>query len=424
MSRVFNGHTDAFERLIIFGALPSDHIQRADYDYSTDLKVELQKRDREEREGQRPIPTHTGKPLGKHLGKVRPRKAPIPSDLGKPISVGELLKSRANAEWIVDSFGAKGALVSLAADVGTGKTTFLYSLASCIVKGEPFLKNKDGIGQLTTKKSRVLFVQADEPKNDCWRKCKIMGLTPDAFDFVFSEDGFNSLDLPRLERLIDEGGYGVVMLDSVTTLLANRGVSIKDPEFAKPLYDLNNLASRKNILIVITSHLRKPEHQQRGDVSMFDILGAGTQVGAVSDVWAISRAPNSTPKQCQFVLSCLEKARNCEVGTCWNLEGNKEDLSWVFESVTGEEELLPSVKKDLRSYAELYLSESEEWRTIEEVAIHFGKNKEHTRAVLMDLFVEEVIERKKQKLGIEVGGRPKWVYRGKRGFPRCAGIGM
>ncbi len=45
MSSVFNDHTDAFERLVQLGVLTIDHKQRDDFDYSTQLKAELSKRD-------------------------------------------------------------------------------------------------------------------------------------------------------------------------------------------------------------------------------------------------------------------------------------------------------------------------------------------------------------------------------------------
>ena len=115
---------------------------------------------------------------------LRNQKKTIRVDVGKPpISVGDLIKSMENAEWIVDGFGAQRALVMIAADVRTVKTTLLYAMATAIGKGKPFLLNAEGIGQLTTQKRKVLFVQADEPKNDCWRKSKIMGLKDDEFEF-------------------------------------------------------------------------------------------------------------------------------------------------------------------------------------------------------------------------------------------------
>ena len=40
---MFDDQTDAFERLVTLGALASDHVQREEYDYSTDLKNHLKK---------------------------------------------------------------------------------------------------------------------------------------------------------------------------------------------------------------------------------------------------------------------------------------------------------------------------------------------------------------------------------------------
>ena len=62
------------------------------------------------------------------------------------------------------------------------------------------------------------------------------------------------------------------------------GISIKDSEFCIPLYKLNNLASELKILIVINAYLRKVD---RTKVNMNAILVAGTQPGAVSDVWSM-----------------------------------------------------------------------------------------------------------------------------------------
>tara|TARA_Y100001968_G_C19324652_1_gene701055 strand:- start:469 stop:1191 length:723 start_codon:yes stop_codon:yes gene_type:complete len=240
-----------------------------------------------------------------------------------------------------------------------------------------------------------------------------MGIDPDAFHFIFGEDGFDTLDIPQLERLILEENFNVIMLDSVTTLIGNKGVSMNDPKFSSPLYELNKLASRRRVLIIITSHLRKPLHQKRTGVSMFDILGTGTQAGSVNDVWGLWRKEDTTQKELRFVLSCLDKARNCKAGTTWNLKGDIEDFSWRFESIANEKELLPSIKKKLSTRAEELLCETDEWKTIEEIANYFDKNKEVTRDVLMDLFIREKVERKKQQLGLRVGGRPKWLYRGK-----------
>ncbi len=73
------------------------------------------------------------------------------------MSEGDLIKSRENAEWVVDGFGAQGALLMIAADVGTGKTTLLYAMATAIGKRKPFLLNAEGIGQLKIHKKCYSF---------------------------------------------------------------------------------------------------------------------------------------------------------------------------------------------------------------------------------------------------------------------------
>ena len=96
---MFDEQTDAFERLICLGKLPNDHKQIKHYDYRTDLKVELKKRDRQ----------------STHL-----------SDVQKPLSVKDLLTKRKPTEWVIEQIGAKGNLVLLAGESGRHKTSLIY----------------------------------------------------------------------------------------------------------------------------------------------------------------------------------------------------------------------------------------------------------------------------------------------------------
>ena len=73
-------------------------------------------------------------------------------------------------------------------------------------------------------------------------------------------------DVGRLEDQV-VGKYGAIFLDSITTLLAGQKHSNKDYEYAMPLYVLNDLASRKGLLIVMSSHLKKPENGDRTRVT-------------------------------------------------------------------------------------------------------------------------------------------------------------
>ncbi len=324
-------------------------------------------------------------------------------DVGKgPKSIDELLKRRRPAEWIVDLFGARGACVLLAGESGAGKTSLLYQMANAISKGKLFM------GQLNTVKNKVLILQADESFNNALDKLQLMGIDA-GIDFLFGEDGWDTLDIGRIRREVKEGGYGVLFLDSVTTLLTNRGYSMRDPEFASPLYELNSLASELNILIVCNAHLRKPDGL-RQEVCIHDVIGAGTQSGAVSDIWGLWSATKPEFDN-HYVLKCLGK-RNCQTGTILNLEGNEEDFSWYLKSV-GKDDLLPKKKQELSDQVLLLLHSGQEWRTANEIALAIGSNPEHTRRICKKLFLEGEIAREKKASD---GGRPLWLY-GPKTFP-------
>ena len=122
-----------------------------------------------------------------------------------------------------------------------------------------------------------------------------------------SDEYGHYLDINVLRRTIQVNKYKVVFIDSITGLLMGNGINIKDSEFSKPLYKLNNLASELEILIIISAHLTK---EDRSEVNLNDILGTGTQSGAVSDIWSIWTDEQDNEL---FYLKCLGK-RNCEKG--------------------------------------------------------------------------------------------------------------
>ena len=84
----------------------------------------------------------------------------------KPIPLSQLMDQWKPREWIVDLFGAKGSSVLLAADKGSGKTTFIYRMAEALGCKRMFMS------ELKTKKSKVFVWQADESKNNALDKFK------------------------------------------------------------------------------------------------------------------------------------------------------------------------------------------------------------------------------------------------------------
>ena len=321
-------------------------------------------------------------------------------DVGKdPKNIADLLKTKSSKEWIIDQLGARGSCVLLAGETGSGKTSLIYQMAFAISSGGNFLD------ELLVQKNKVLVVQSDESKSNALDKLELMDMdatNPNLY-FFFGEDGWDKLSIPKLREAIIKNSFKVVILDSVTTLLTNSGYSMRDPEFATPLYELNKLASELNILIICTAHLRKPEGV-RYEVSVHDVIGAITQSGAVSDIWGIW-VPTKQSYKNHFILKCLGK-RNCRKGIIWNLQGDEEDFSFVLKSV-GEGELLPSKNQELSFLILNLLHTKNKFKTIREIANETSFNEEHTRRTCKNLFLEKEISRKK---GLPKGGRPLWLY--------------
>ena len=242
--------------------------------------------------------------------------------------------------------------------------------------------------------------QADESQTNALDKIDHMGITG-GFDFVFeSDEGWDELDIPRLRKHLQKGGYKVLLIDSVTGLLMSKGISIKDPEFSTPIKQLNDLAGELGILIVLNCHLTK---EDRSEVNAKDILGAGTQSAAASDIWGIWNPDEKDLES--FTMKCLGK-RNCDKNTMWYLEGNIEDFSFRLTSV-GEHDLLPDKQKQYSFKFLDHLHKTDRGMTVKELADHFSCTEEHARRVCIKLKRQDQIERIKQTIKL---GRPLYVY--------------
>lgn len=245
----------------------------------------------------------------------------------KDCTLAELMERKHDATFIIDQFGATGALVGLGGDKGDGKTTLMYQAAIAVASGEPLF------GELTVQQGPAIIVQCDESDTNAVKKFKAMGVDPSLpIDWRW---GFNPSMVPDLKRQIIKTKAKFVGIDSVTTVAGGRGIKTTDPEFSLFLYQLNALASELGVVIVILIHLRKPESMKgRTEVTMNDFLGTGMLTAACSDVFGYwpNRQPDAFPDQ--FILRCLGK-RNCEAGTTWDLQGSTEDYSLSFVGVQG-----------------------------------------------------------------------------------------
>jgi hypothetical protein len=296
--------------------------------------------------------------------------------------------------WTIEGFAATG-LVLVAAETGTGKTTLFYRAADAVQEGTLFLD------QVPVRTGRVLVVQGDEPKSVAFRKINRMGLKKN-FDLLFAD---STLDLDFLIDLIRKTDYQVIIIDSLTTVLASSDCTTLDQSMVDKLYTINRIASDQGVLILMTAHLNKPAKDGNGNrkarkhITWADISGLSTIGAAVNDCWGLTRSGNS------FSLHCLGK-RFVEAGIEWVLDRDPEDYWWGLQKVS--DGLMPLEAVDAKQRIIQLLDKDQVLLTASDTAKKLGINEEHARRCLFDLYDEGKVERHAKHLPGR--GRPSHCY--------------
>ena len=316
-------------------------------------------------------------------------------------SAKQLLKTREATDWIVDQFIPRGRLTLLAGASGSGKSSLLYGLAEAVSNGADFM------GQLTTKKGKVCFIQSDESPENTSDKLKIMGAVGE-FD-LFTD--WTSFDEDKLTALQEQQHYDLIVMDSLTTLLGAgkpNGPSMNDAEFGFDLYPLNKWACRNRVAVVMSAHIRKQSKDSTTNaINLDSVFGAASQGWAASDVWGIWRLEQRQPdRNIQMRLQCL-KARTCADGTAWNVEGSDEDYSFLLMGVANEADMTPKQRSQFAEQALELMAGSDRFWEVEDIQGELGCAKRHAYRVMKGLYIEDKITR--QTLP-STGGRPRYAY--------------
>ena len=298
-------------------------------------------------------------------------------------------------DWVIREFLARGALVVLAAEMGSGKSTLIYRAAEAIHNGSLFLD------QLQTQKGRVLVLQGDEAPSDAVKKFYRMDLeTP--FEICYVEP---PLDLNWLESQIRSKCYIAILMDSMTTLFATNELEVTDLGFSRKLYQISNTFAEANVSGIITSHLKKPQDNKiRDRVTKHDIQGVATIGAAITDVWGIWKHPRPEWEE-HYNLLCLGK-RHCKEGTLWKLQGNEEDFYWSLKEVGRG--LKPQEKLSLESKINIHFNQFPVPLSLTDIAEIVSKSYEHVRRICTEMFELGLLRRTKVDTGKK--GRPTYLY--------------
>lgn len=281
-------------------------------------------------------------------------------------------------EWLLHGFLPKGKTVLLHAHPNVGKTflayKFIYHLATGI--------NWEGF-PVSASSRKCLIVQADEPGGDMLRKLTDIGIEkgmPIGIKTKWTVD-----HIQQLRREIIEGGYEVVLIDSLTAVSRHSCVSENDTEYARPILLLRDIAQETGATIILTHHSNS-QNQSRGTKAI---------LAAVSEVIHLKRPDNQTDLTAPDRILLIEKSRSSSVGRRYALLFDYENNLLKCLGKEGEEPTTMKTKDQIIDF--LSRNAGRAFETIEiQDHISGGASWNHVRTTVAELANDGVINRKQK----------------------------
>jgi hypothetical protein len=192
----------------------------------------------------------------------------------KPMHISEFRANQTDEiEWLLQGWIPKGTTVLLHADGGIGKTLFVYQLLQSIIQGKPW-------NGYQVQQGAALLVQVDEPELVTAERMDIRGIRDT--DPLYLLADWQVEAMARLESYIAETLPAIVVVDSLTAINRSCCFSENDTEYARPVLQLANIASRYGCTVLIIHH-SNAEGKSRGTRAIYN---------SVSEVWGMTAADN------------------------------------------------------------------------------------------------------------------------------------
>ncbi|MFN7161378.1 MAG: AAA family ATPase, partial [Candidatus Gracilibacteria bacterium] len=208
-------------------------------------------------------------------------------------SLEDLFDDNSRVSYLVDRFITKSGLFLLAAAPKSYKSLLSYHLAFSIVRGLPFL------GRFDVTQGKVLYVQAEENKETIKTRLKNIGFTREDNDSIRILRNFDLSKIDYLQEVIHDFRPSLVIIDTLRAASRDSETSENHAEFARPLYQLQSLASLNDISILILHHKNKSEVGGLNSVSGTSALAGATDgiflLDPVGDKLVLTSIPRNTP---------------------------------------------------------------------------------------------------------------------------------
>lgn len=219
--------------------------------------------------------------------------------------------------WLIEGLFRKGSIVSIPAQQNDGKSMLLLNAFGAIASGSRFLPDKDGNGGFQTEQGACIYIDFEGDRDDTVSRVLA------TLNYFSGFSGMDIKDIPVAVKYmpIDWSGSD----DNVPTLIYEAITALPAP-YDKPvaigidtytafsdvenendraqatkvfqrLKKLKALFAETGTTIFVTQHLRKLNGKSFDTITMDDISGAGSQAGALSDIWMLGTSTENKDKK-------------------------------------------------------------------------------------------------------------------------------
>lgn len=233
-------------------------------------------------------------------------------------------------KWVVPGLLPQGETILLAAQAKTGKTLLATDIAYSVLSGGlvPGTSAKQRtIGELPGVTGKVLLVSSDESPNSTKRRLKARGfdLLPNASEDLKIMTHLDLANLGELEEQLEDFKPQLVVIDSLTSISRDIGVSENDAEYAKGIYRLKEVIGRYGASGILIHH----ENKDKDAKGLAKVAGSARIVAAT---WGIAQLVAANPNDDNCTQRWLKiKPREGEAVTLC-LEINPKD-TWAASGI-------------------------------------------------------------------------------------------
>jgi KaiC/GvpD/RAD55 family RecA-like ATPase/ribosomal protein L37AE/L43A len=258
--------------------------------------------------------------------------------------------------WIIPGLLPLGETILLAAPAKTGKSLLACDIAYSVLSGDYIVGEKPGVT------GKVLLVSSDESPNSTKRRLLARGfdLLANAGEQLRIMTHLNLGNLTELEKHLEDFKPQLVIIDSLTSISRDLGISENDAEYAKGIYRLKEVIGRYGSSGILIHHENKDK-----DAKGINKVAGSARI--VASVWGIAQLVSAKPNDDKCTTRLLRvKPREGESMTL-SLDINPKDL-WASQGIFNFLGELGDKNQSQRTYAE---------RVMELLAKHSGQEMEY-----------------------------------------------